>query len=190
MTPSVADLVLGRVKEGIDAAAPELGGAAVVGAGEALLRARFGSHLERVGVPYVRELAEALSTPLPRVLIAGWRTYEEFLPFTASDGRPASSGEVDLLEQETRARWEIAPRFEGEELSHPRLLIALTLGLEAGTVRVSEGRITGLRAGTLRYEGSLRFKDAPSELSTLGPAAWEIPGGHLDFGDGWPIRPE
>lgn len=118
------------VPPGIDRAAPALGGSAVVGAADALLRARFGSHLERVGVPYVRELAEALSTPLPRVLIAGWRSYEEFLPFTAAEGRPASSGQVDLVDQETQGRWEIA----------------LTLGLEAGTVRVTRGRITGLRA--------------------------------------------
>jgi hypothetical protein len=190
MSVSVADIVLERVKGRLDEAAPTVGASAVFDTLALLLQSRLVRSVPGQGGEYLKRLIVALDTPLPRILVTGWRTYEECLRFAASlDGTPGRSGEVDLFDYEMKSRWEIAPRLEGKRLAGPRLLVGLTLGIDIGTVVIRDGRFTALEAVALRYDAFIQVKEAPKELATITPRQIEIPGGRLDFGDGWPIRP-
>lgn len=189
MSTSVADLVLGRVTGALDRAAPRVGGRALLGAAKALLPAWFETRFPGHGAEYWNRLVEGLNTPLPRVLVAGWRKYEAFLPYAGDAGQPGRAGHVDLVDQEIRAQWEIAPRLVDKDLSEPRIQVSLALRIAAGTVFVDKGRFQSLESGSLTYEGSVRIKDAPEPLLDFGPGQLPLPHGRLDFGAGWPIRP-
>lgn len=190
MSVSVADIVLGRVGTRIDELAPRVGASAVLDTIGLLVQARMADGVPGQGVAYVQRLLAALQTPLPRVLVAGWRTYDEFLAFAAApEGSPDRSGSVTLYDHEVESKWELAPRLHGRTLGGPRLVVGLTLGCDVGTVEVRDARFVALDAGALRYEGFVSVKDAPEELSRVGPERVPIPDGRFDFGEGWPVRP-
>ena len=169
MSVSVADLIHGRAKTRIDRALPTLGGAAFLALVEGAIERQLGDRFPGQGPAYLRKLLSALETPLPRVLVSGWRKYEQLLEFTAAEGRPASSGRAEIVDHEIDAYWEITPRFESGPLTGPSLLVALSLVLEAGTIVVQNGRFVALEAGELKYSGSLKIKDAPEQLAAIGP---------------------
>jgi len=187
---SVADLVLERVRHRIDEALPEIGASAVFDAIGLVFQHRLASQVPGKGRALVERLVRALDTPLPRVLVAGWRKYEEFLPFArAPEGSDERSGQVTLRQYEVKSQWELAPRLQGRDLGSIHLLVGLTLGCDAGTVIVRDARFVGLEAGAIRYEGRLQLKDASKELTKIGPHTIRIPDARLDFGDGWAIVP-
>lgn len=187
---SVSDILLGRVTTRLDEVAPAVGSAAVLDTLGLLVQERLATAVPDQGRAYVERLLALLDTPLPRILVAGWRRYAEFLPFAdAAEGSDGRSGAVTLLDHEMESQWELAPRLHGRTLAGPRLLVGLTLGFDAGTVEVRDARFVALETAALRYRGSLRVKDAPEELAGVGPGRLEVPGGRFDFGDGWAIAP-
>lgn len=189
MSVSVADIVLGQARDRLDGLAPKAGGAAILGTLSALISSRAGNAMGIKGADQIERLVGALTIPLPRVLVSAWRKYDEFLPFAATEERPASSGEVEVVDQEIEAHWELAPRVNNRELENPRIEVTLRIRIGAGTVEVERGRFAAIRAGTIDYDGSLRLKEAPEDLIAIEPASLKLPGGRLDFGGGWPIRP-
>ena len=190
MSTSVADIVLGRVTDRLDELAPTVGGSAILDTFQLRVEEKLARGVPGRGRGYVQRLVGVLETPLPRVLVSGWRKYEEFLKFALpSEDKAARSGKVDLIDYEVKARWELAPRVRGKVLSGPRLLVGLTLGFALGTVEVRDGRFAALEAGALRYQGFLQVKDASQKLASVGPGELAIAGERLDFGDGWPVTP-
>ncbi len=188
MSVSVLDLVAGRVTPTLNEAAPKVGGKAMWEAVEVLLSEELDGLYPNQGWPYMRDLLRALDTPLPRVLVTAWRSYEPLLDLVP-ESSPTQSGTVDLVQEEITAHWELAPRFKGRDLSGPRLVVDLKIEIDGASLVVEEGRIIELRAGTLTYGGSVSIKDAPENLATVGPTTVEVDESLLDFGDGFPIRP-
>jgi hypothetical protein len=190
MNTSVADILLGRVKSRLDEVAPAVGGSAILDTLGLLVEERLARGVPGQARGYVQRLLGVLETPLPRILVSGWRKYEEFLKFALpSEDRAAHSGKVDLLDYEVKANWELAPRLAGKVLAGPRLLVGLTLGFALGTVEVRDARFVAMEAGALTYQGFLRVKDATKDVASVGPGELAIPGERLDFGDGWPVKP-
>jgi hypothetical protein len=190
MSVSVLDLVLERVLDRLDDRLPTIGASAVFQSVAVLVQHRLASELPDDVRAFTERLIRVLDTPLPRILVAGWRTYEEFLPFAHaprnSDGR---SGRVVIADYEVKSQWELAPRLHGNALDGPRLIVGLTLGVDAATVIVRDARFAALEAAALTYSAFLQLKDAPDELRTVGPRTLQLPGGRLDFGEGWAILP-
>lgn len=182
-------MLFGRA-DGADPGRPTVALPGVLDTVEAMIDDELGGTIAERGPAYLGKLRDALDSPVGRVLVASWRTYEEFLAFTADGDKPASSGEVDLIEHEVEAYWEIVPRLEGESLGGTRLLVTLTLGIESGTVSVRNGRIVGLAAGAVTYEGTVALRGVPGVVAEVGPGVIEPDGARLDFGEGWPIRPD
>lgn len=190
MSISLADLLWERVGEPLDGAAPAVGVLAIRQAVEELLPRAVERLAPGQAELFVRRLLTALDTPLPRVLVSGWRRYEELQAFADAEEPAARSGEARLLNHAVISAWEVAPSFDGETLAEPRLQVRVTLSLDAGVLEIRDGRFVGLRAATLTYEGRVRVRDAPRAVGTVGPRRLEIPGGRLDLDPGWPIRPQ
>jgi hypothetical protein len=189
MSVSVLDLVLERVKQRLDDELPTVGASAVFDSVALLVQHRLANQVPADVRAFTERLIRMLDTPLPRILVAGWRSYEEFLPFArAPEGSDARSGRVVLAEYEVRTHWELAPRLHGRPLDGPRLLVGLTLGLDAATVIVRDARFVALEAADLTYSAFLQIKNAPDRLQKVGPRTLQLPGGRLDFGEGWAIR--
>ena len=130
---SVSDILLGRVRQRLDEVAPAVGSAAVVDTLGLLVQERLATAVPDQGRVYVERLLALLDTPLPRILVAGWRKYEEFLPFAeAPEGSAGRSGAVKLVDHEMESQWELAPRLHGRTLAGPRLLVGLELCRGAG----------------------------------------------------------
>jgi hypothetical protein len=185
---SVSALLLGQVKAEVDRRFPKVGVGAIAQTVESLLTVRFGPTATGQALQYTRRLLDALDTPVTRILVAAWRGWEPIVALATAPDPESRSGAVVLHHHETEARWELAPRFRGEELSGPRLLVSLTLGIDEGRVEVADGRIVALEAARIRYVGSLRLKEAPEELATVGPGDVGLPGGRITFGEGWVVR--
>jgi hypothetical protein len=191
MTVSVMDLVLERVRDRIDDEVPTIGASAVFQSVTLLVQERLASELPDDVRAFTERLIRVLDTPLPRVLVAGWRKYEEFLPFAhAPHNSDARSGRVVLADYEVKSQWELAPSLHGRTLDGPRLIVGLTLGLDAATVIVRDARFAALEAPALTYSAFLQVKDAKEKLRRVGPHTLQLPGGRLDFGAGWAILPE
>jgi hypothetical protein len=190
MTVSIADIVLERVRDRLDEDLPVIGASAIFASISVIVQERLVNALPDDGREFVQRLIKVLDTPLPRVLVAGWRKYEEFLPFArAPQGSDARSGAVVLRNFEVKSQWELAPRLHGKTLAAPRLVVGLTLACDVGTVIVRDARFVALEAGAFTYSGFLQVKDAPQKLSTVGPRTIEVPGSRLDFGEGWAVMP-
>ncbi len=190
MSVSVLDLVLERVHKRLDEELPTIGASAVFQSVSLLVQHRLVNDVPDEVRAFTERMIRVLDTPLPRILVAGWRKYEEFLPFArAAQGTAARSGRVVLADYEVQSQWELAPRLQGQPLDAPRLVVGLTLKLDAATVVVRDARFAALEAPSLTYSAFLQIKDAPRELRKVGPRTLELPGGALDFGSGWAIMP-
>ena len=157
---------------------------------EALLQEGLGRAVPGDGLAYVRGVLAAMQAPLPKVLVSAWRACDRFLEFSPHQGRPASSGTIELVDHEIRGYWELAGRFPRSNIEGPRLRVSVELKLDAAIVKIREGRFVGLSAAAMAYRGDVRLKGAPEPIAEFASDRWEIPGGKIDFGKGWPIRPE
>ena len=189
MMPSVCDLLMPALSKRIDDAIPVVGAQAVFGVIGSALGATLGSGASGGGWEYLRRAVSTLDTPLPRVLVAGWRRYEELLAFAAAPGRPASSGEVDLWRYETKGFWKLSTRFPDVGVRGPSLAVTLSLALDAATIIIRTGRFAAVDAASMRYEADLRVDGAPDDILHIGPVHHALPDGRIDFGRGWPVRP-
>lgn len=145
-------------------------------------RDRLSSELRSIqwtaGLPDVTEkIAGLFDLEVPDLLMAAWRKDDELHEaLAASEKSPEETTYLELAEHTVRSvhHPKVTIEIDGVRATTLEFTADVSLTLKGAVLRIEEGRITGIRTGSVEAEGQFLYGDLPLLSKSLGPI--ELPG--------------